>query len=703
MHAAAAKGAEQTSAGSGKLIAVLTLMLLTLIILSLLSFFHVYSRDAQDREYLLRAAELQALSQQIAKYGPAAAAGRDESFVRLRQARARGEELLAELKGGVPRQALPASPATVKKYLDVVEQDWQALRQAVDQILDARQSILSALEYARAVWEAATPLLQQADRLATVLASGSATAQQAALAGRQLMLVQRIHDSARLVLAGSRQGAGAIGQIAEDAAAFAQAIEALRQGDAARDIAPLQLQGHRSMLADINSLFLPLNDHVGQLHPNPALGNAQAAAGSLMTVSESLYEQASTLVEAYGQSPSRLVVSGFRIGPYTSIFLGALAALALCLLGVVLVGDAKRRERLSAQHYARNQHDIKRLLQEMEGLASGDLSVSLSDTQESTGAIAHAINHMVESLRALVVSINATTEQVLSSVQESQAVALHLADASEHQAEQMATASHAIGGMTQAIDQMAKDATASADVARQAVAIAGKGAATVRSTIEGMETTREQIQQTARRLKRLGESTQEIGDAVELIEDISDQTNILALNAAIQASTAGEAGRGFAVVADEVQRLAERTTQATKRIEALVRTIQVDTSEAISSMEVGASGVIGGEQLAQEAGKALREIETVSKQIAEVTGEIAASAQRQSVEAVQLNDTMRVIQEMSLQTADSSTQSACFIGTLAETADELQESVAGFRLPAPVGAGCETTAAVDPLKQSGLC
>jgi len=236
--------------------------------------------------------------------------------------------------------------------------------------------------------------------------------------------------------------------------------------------------------------------------------------------------------------------------------------------------------------------------------------------------------------------------------------------------------------MTQAIDQMSNDATESAEVAQRSVEIASNGAETVRRTIQGMDSIREQIQETSKRIKRLGESSQEIGDIVELIDDIADQTNILALNAAMQAAMAGEAGRGFAVVADEVQRLAERSGNATKQIEALVKTIQSDTNEAVNSMEASTSGVVSGANLAEEAGEALSEIESVSKYIADLTQKISGSAQQQSAAATGVNDTMVVIQQITTQTSDGTNRTAASIGNLAELATDLQKSVAGFRLPA---------------------
>ena len=235
--------------------------------------------------------------------------------------------------------------------------------------------------------------------------------------------------------------------------------------------------------------------------------------------------------------------------------------------------------------------------------------------------------------------------------------------------------------MAVSIDQVSANAAESAAVAERAVAIANKGAEVVQATIHGMDTIREQIQETSKRIKRLGESSQEIGDIVSLINDIADQTNILALNAAIQASMAGEAGRGFAVVADEVQRLAERSAAATKQIETLVKTIQTDTNEAVISMEQTTAEVVKGARLAQDAGVALEEIESVSKNLADLIQNISNAARQQAASAGHISNTMNVIQEITSQTSAGTTATARSIGNLAEMAQEMRNSVAGFRLP----------------------
>jgi twitching motility protein PilJ len=231
------------------------------------------------------------------------------------------------------------------------------------------------------------------------------------------------------------------------------------------------------------------------------------------------------------------------------------------------------------------------------------------------------------------------------------------------------------------MDVVSKDSAESADVAERSVKIASHGAEVARETISGMDSIRDQIQETSKRIKRLGESSQEIGSIVELINDIAEQTNILALNAAIQAASAGEAGRGFAVVADEVQRLAERASNATKRIETLVQTIQSDTNEAVSSMEQTTSEVVAGAHLAEDAGTALGDIESVSNDLSDLIQNISQAANQQSSAATNISATMNVIQGITSQTSVGASQTAESIGNLAGLAADLRRSVADFKLP----------------------
>lgn len=359
-------------------------------------------------------------------------------------------------------------------------------------------------------------------------------------------------------------------------------------------------------------------------------------------------------------------------------------ATVLVFILIALNGKSSTFEqtaREQAEQNERNQQAILRLLDEMGSLADGDLTVEATVTEDITGTIADSFNYAIEELRKLVATVNETAIMVDSAAKQTESTASHMAKAAENQSREINAATESIVSMAASIEEVSGNAERSSDVARHSVEVAHKGGEAVRRTIDGMNTIRETIQDTSKRIKRLGESSQEIGNIIELINDIAEQTNILALNASIQASMAGEAGRGFAVVADEVQRLAERSTNATKQIEVLVRTIQADTNEAVVSMERSTTDVVGGALLAENAGAALDEIEQVSNQIASLVQNISGSARQQAGSAADVTRRTTRLREISEQTGKATTATAAAISKLSELASQLRKTVAGFTLP----------------------
>jgi len=665
--------------GGGVVLAVLVVVMLGL---ALAVFIHTAQRDVYDENYLLRSTEQRFLSQQIAKFALASAKGDSVAFEALNKSKQRFELLLGELEQGTPDGSLPPSPEEAAGTLDGVKNSWAKLRVDTEEILANRDSILSIGEFIDVISSSVIKLQQQSDSVVLELVAQRAPQHQIYMATQQLMLAQRISDNANGVLEGGEATAEAADQFSRDTDRFGRVLEGLLEGDEDIGITRVTDPGLIQKLRTVAATYGTIADHVEEIFDTlPAVLAALNAAADISQVSETVSIAADELTAEYTKSPGRLTIAGIKAGPGMVAAMGSIAGVLLVMLGMRLVAEARRKENESKLQNAANQKAILRLLDEMGDLADGDLTVSASVTEDITGAIADSINYAVEALRELVATINTTSVEVSSAAQESRATAMHLAEASEHQADQIIGASEAIQDMNSAIELMSSDAKESVEVAQRSVDIATKGAASVRNTIEGMDGIREQIQETSKRIKRLGESSQEIGDIVELIDDIADQTNILALNAAMQAAMAGEAGRGFAVVADEVQRLAERSSNATKQIDALVKTIQSDTNEAVTSMEASTAGVVKGAKLAENAGESLKEIETVSNYIAEMTGKISDSAMEQSEEARKVSEIMSVIQEITTQTSEGTAQTATSIGALADMADELQVSVAGFKLP----------------------
>jgi twitching motility protein PilJ len=434
------------------------------------------------------------------------------------------------------------------------------------------------------------------------------------------------------------------------------------------------------------------------------LSGAVPAAAAAQTAAQAIAADAPVLATSPGNAPAALIPALPWLAP-------ALLAGALVLLFAALVLSLSMRaaaERLKASSDAqkkesdRNQQAILRLLDELSSLADGDLTVQATVTEDITGAIADSINYAVDALRGLVTTINGSAIQLDSATRQTQSLSQHLAKASGAQSKQIAGATEYAASMASSVEEVSGNAERAADVARHSVEVAHKGGDAVRRTIDGMNAIRETIQDTSKRIKRLGESSQEIGNIVELINDIAEQTNILALNASIQSSMAGEAGRGFAVVADEVQRLAERAANATKQIEVLVRTIQTDTNEAVVSMERSTTDVVGGALLAENAGAALEEIEQVSNQIASLVQNISGSARQQTGAAQNIARNMQVLKEISAQTAESTHATSAAIAKLAELSAGLRKSASGFRLPGAAGSGSNPPAGTRRLEETAL-
>ena len=654
---------------------------LVLFIILLTVNFVIVNRDSgHDKQYISLSGELRVLSQRIAKDAEAATSSTGALSL-LKQARDEFDSTLTRLRKGDDATGLPASPAAVDPQLKAVEVRWAKFNKNTQVIL-ANEELLKSLNQFVATINQVTPKLTTAsEQLAQLLiAKGISTPNELFLASRQVMLSQRISSTVNKVFErgqGSEVAAQAADTFRRDAAFFVQVLEGLREGNQGLGIAKVTDPEARKKLDEIAEQFSSITGlDLLILERFPDLFKVQDAANEMFTGSNDLLKDTTDLVQGYTGLEKTRVVS-----TTTGYILGAIALILLIMLGVKLSREALGRLAVSNEQNRRNQAAILRLLDEMADLADGDLTARATVSEDITGAIADAVNYAIDALRDLVGKINETTIQVASAAQMTQSSTLHLSEASQHQAHQITEAGAAINEMAVSIEQVSANASQSAAVAQRSVAIASKGASAVQNTMQGMDSIREQIQETSKRIKRLAESSQEIGDIVELINDIADQTNILALNAAIQAAMAGEAGRGFAVVADEVQRLAERSGNATKQIEALVKTIQTDTNEAIISMEQSTSGVVAGAKLAQDAGGALKEIENVSTQLADLIQGISHTAQQQTAAATRISNNMNAIQEITTQTSVGTSETASSVGNFAELANELRRSVAGFKLP----------------------
>jgi len=671
--------AEQKNIAIGKPLIIIGILLAISIIVMLASLFYVGEKRATLQRHVELSSDQLLLSQQMATYSLSASSGNEASFDNLLNSRSAFDDNLDIYHSG--NNVVEALNVELISDLDVVEGDWRNYRNNIEVILNGRQSISEVRELYQVIESFIPQMLTYSDEVVGVLIKKKASARQVYMATRQMMLSQRIQNNLNQVLAGGDTAAAAADRFGRDAALFGRVLEGLLKGSNGLRIQKVTDKEAVSKLREVAMLISAVSDNIaGILELSPELFEVKDAAGLVSGDSAKLL----TTLKAFQQ---KITAQGKQLDLIQLI--GAAAGIAAVLLiiigGILLLKQARKREEAALENNRRNQRAILRLLDEMANLADGDLTVHATVTEEITGAIADSVNFTTDALRSLVTTINNTATEVSDSTSKAQDTAHELSQASNKQTREIASASAAVTDMAESMSQVSKDADNSADVAKKSMEIAQNGAQVVRNTIGSMENIRETIQDTSKRIKRLGESSQEIGDIVGLITEIADQTNILALNAAIQASTAGDAGRGFAVVADEVQRLAERAGNATKQIEGLVNTIQADTNEAVKSMEMSTAGVVNGASMAEDAGVALKEIESVSTELSDLIKGISDSTKQQSKVALSVSDTMNIIQEITVQTSEGTDETSASLAALNELSAELGRSVSGFKLPSTHG------------------
>ena len=683
-NSAAAGQSKSGSKGNRTLLVFAVLIVLSILLMvGLFSYENTLSR--YNKDYAGIANEQQVVSQQIATYALESSLGNSAAFVQLKRYQARFVSTLNRLRAGDSDIKLPPLPDDLLPELEAVETAWQDYNEGINTILDSRESIETVGEYVTLINESIPELLVLSDDVVKILVKSKAARTDIAIAARQLALIQSVQNSLNQIMSGGDVVMAAADQFGRETSLIEVMLIGMLEGNKALGINQLTGDEVVGKLLQFADLFSVVKKNVNLILENsPQLFEVRDAASNIQALSPKILQASTDLEKSVLQYDDRLQV--YTLAAYLA---GLFAVLLLIILGVKLMRESSSRLVESQSQNEKNQRAILRLLDEMANLADGDLTTHTTVTEDITGAIADSVNYSIDALRDLVSTINETAEQVTQAVQSTRSTTIELAKSSDQQAREIASASAAVSNISESMSKVSQNAAESADVARNSVNIAHNGGETVRKTISGMESIREQIQETSKRIKRLGESSQEIGDIVNLITEISDQTNILALNAAIQAAMAGEAGRGFAVVADEVQRLAERTGDATRQIEALVKTIQADTNEAIASMEQSTSNVVEGANLAENAGSALEKIEKVSTNLAQRILLISDSTEKHAKDSVGITETMNEIQQITIKTSQGSTQVSESIGELSDMVKALHHSVAGFKLP-NVGAS-ETT------------
>jgi twitching motility protein PilJ len=623
----------------------------TFFVLTAIAAYLSNREESNSVRYVGQSSQLLMLSQRLAKDAQQALTGNSVAFDALEGSKANLSNILTRLDKG--EGTLPATSGAARAVLDEFMKSANKTLRDVQTLQDGRAGLVTLGVTVSTIDSVSVELRS----LAQAMSDTFSGAQREHVTRFALAMERLGKDAGRLL--GLDVTIDQVAKLGADTNAAQDSLAALPAADAnvarARNLFDTTRSSVEILVSQVRNLV-----------------DAKNAAKAIVDDSDSLLKGAQRLVDSY-QSSSRTAT-------LVALLCGLLLLLSLLWLAKAYVEDSRHRAEGAARINSQTQNAILRLMNEMGDLADGDLTVRATVTEDVTGAIADSLNYTTEEFRKLVSRIIAAVEQMGHATKDAEDISKGLLDAAQKQAKEIQTAGEAVQLITQSIKEVDSSAAQSASVARRTLVATEQGAQAVRNTISGMDAIREQIQDTSKRIKRLGESSQEIGEIVDLISDITEQTNVLALNAAIQAASAGEAGRGFSVVAEEVQRLAERSGEATKQIGALVKTIQGDTHDAVAAMEKSTLGVVEGAKLSDMAGQSLREIEQVSNELAALINSISTSTQVQTDMASEVASVMQDILQITVQTTEGTRLTADSIAQLTGLTADLRGSVAGFKL-----------------------
>lgn len=614
-----------------------------------------------------RSTQLQMLSQRTARLASQLSNGDSSAAPLLTESVAQIKNNLSALQNGA--EGLSASKGDAIPKLENVINNWrkdelrtQRLLGSTDALAelkaqnqffaDAAQAALAVLEKIRVIQlDAGAPLAVTS--LTTALSSSLAELQQ----------LTQLLDTAVLI------PEEAAPTLVNAAFVTNQTLDLLLNGNSSMGIDATSDLAARDRIIAVQTLSKVISsdtsNFVRLLH---SVRDAKLAAYELGTAADASLNEIRTLTDEY--------IAEQELGRLLNLVALGLAFLSL-FIGFFWIWLKLQETRLTT---AQVEESIMHLMTDLISISDGNLALRARVAENMTGSIADSLNLTVARLNRTMADVKEASQTVRHGSEQMTTDAAVILEAVRDQSGKIKEASSSVNSISDSVQAIAFAAEQSSDVARQQQEATQQGRDAVIAVISSMDSIREQIQDTSKRIKRLGESAQEIDEIIELISDTTEQTNVLAMNASIQAAAAGEAGRGFRAVATEVQRLAERSDQSLKRIVALIRSMQADTQNAVSAMERSTQEVVAGAQTTSKAGEALNRIEEVSSELNNLISAITEATQQQTEEAKNITDRMSEILQISTNTARGVEQTTSGMKTISMLAEQLDDAMGQFKL-----------------------
>jgi len=646
-------------------------LLLLFVTLMIVSFSYSYRQSTADKNRIILAGDLRLLSQQLMNSTISTIKSNTGSFEQIEAHKNEFENKFSALEAEEENHSFGLS----SDNLDDVRLTWNSYSELLVNILHHKDAVNKTHAYAETVYETLPGLQIAAEQVVLRLEQDNDGVEQLNVAISQLILLQKLQNSLLLMLEGRNDVRMVIKEFTQNTVLLDEKLDLLLRGN--KKLKAVSNTGARFYLDEIEKQLGGLSEKISALLDNATmLQQIYTSVNTSEIMGEELFAATSSLtshISKRGDNIEYVSLAGYLFG--------ALSLLSLLTLAYALVFDHRERLRLTEEENERNQDGIQHLTNRMTSLSQGDLTISAQVTNDITGSISQAFNHTVDALRDLVAKIDGTSSRLNNYAQKADKTAESLSEASKEQSNEVLSASRAINRIAENVQQVSKFAVNSTIVARKSLETSRQGANTVRATLSGMHAIREQVQITAKRIKRLSESSQEVSHISQLMNDIAEQTQVLALNASIQMSSTGDTGNGFGGVAEDVQQLAKKASATSKKANVLVKTMQMDTQQTVVAMEETIAHVVKGTASAEDAGKALSDIEGESLRIAKLMMKIAHITKEQSDLSKGTQKKMVSIQDITLQAFERVNETTDLINSLTSTANELQVSVYGFKLP----------------------
>ncbi len=646
-------------------------LLLLFVTLMIGSFSYSYRQSSADKNRITLAGDLRLLSQQLMTSTISTVKSDTGSFEQIYTQKNEFDKKFKALES----EEMQYSFGLTSDNIDDVRVSWASYSELLEHILKYKDAVNKTHAYAETVYETLPVLQIAAEQVVLRLEQENDNVEQLNIAISQLILLQKLQNSLLLMLEGRNDVQMVIKEFTQNTVKLDNKLDLLLRGN--NTLKAVSNPGARFYLDQIEKQLGSLSEKISALLDNATmLQQIYTSVNSSEVMGQELFTATSTLkaqISKRGKDIEYISIAGY--------LLGALSVLSLLALAYALVYDHRERLRLTEEENERNQEGIMHLTSRMTALSQGDLTISARISNDITGSISGAFNFTVEALRDLVTRIDVTSGRLNNYAQKANKTAEDLSQASKEQSNEVLSASAAINRIAENVHQVSRFAANSTVVAKKSHETSRQGANTVRETLSGMHAIREQVQITAKRIKRLSESSQEVSHISQLMKDIAEQTQVLALNASIQMSSAADTGNGFGGVAEDVQQLAKKASATSKKADVLVKTIQMDTQKTVEAMEETIAHVVKGTASAEDAGRALSNVEGESLRITKLMMKIAQITQEQSVLSKRTQTKIVTIQDITLQAFERVSETTELINSLTSTANELQISVYRFKLP----------------------